>query len=91
MFWVSPLQYAFTGLVNNEFLGDSYGTTSYDNAVVDDSGATVPLGTAVLDLYGFLQGNKWRCVAPPAHSGVQCGSFLCSVRCERCNGLCSCC
>jgi hypothetical protein len=58
MFWVSPLQYAMTGLTNNEYLGDSYRKTDFRDA---KPGSDTQLGEAVLDLYGFLQGNKWRC------------------------------
>jgi hypothetical protein len=59
MFWVSPLQYAFTSLANNELPGGSYKTIAYDG-VVRKAGAIVPLGESVLDLYGVLHGEQWR-------------------------------
>ena len=55
MFWVSPLQYALTGLANNEFLGDSY-----DDSVLVE-GVERRFGEVVMQQYQFNIGNKWRC------------------------------
>jgi ABC-2 type transporter len=62
MFWISPLQYTFTGLANNEFSGKSY----KDRGELPESAAPDGLGKYVLDEYQFNQGNKWRCV--PLHA-----------------------
>lgn len=61
MFWVSPLQYAFTGLANNEFLGSGY------DRIVTVGGEERRFGDVVMDEYQFLQGNKYRCVILQNH------------------------
>lgn len=57
LFWVSPLQYALTGLANNEFLGPSY------DRIVEVNGEDLRFGDVVLDQYQFMKGNKWRYVS----------------------------
>jgi ABC-2 type transporter len=57
MFWVSPLQYTLTGLANNEFLGDSYQTTTYEEAAALGG---KPLSKAVFERFAIMEGNKWR-------------------------------
>ena len=56
LFWVSPLQYALTGLANNEFLG-----ASYDRFVSVD-GVERRFVDVVLAQFQFNIGGKWRCV-----------------------------
>lgn len=56
MFWVSPLQYALTGMANNELLGKDY-----DIIVPELTGSEeVTLGRFVLENFGVNIGNKWR-------------------------------
>lgn len=60
MFWFSPLQYALTGMANNELLADSY------DRIIPEVSPTEPLGRLVLETYGVNIGNKWRCVPMPS-------------------------
>lgn len=66
MFWLSPLQYTFTGLANNELSGESYRDPGELSADVAPRG----LGHYVLEQNQFMIANKWRCAAllwlPPA-------------------------
>lgn len=55
LFWVSPLQYALTGLANNEFLGGSYDHT------VSVDGVESRFGDVVLGQFQFNIGGQWRC------------------------------
>lgn len=73
MFWVSPLQYAITGLANNEFGGDSYDVTEYRGQITLGQ----PLGEEALEVFGFNTGTKWRCgtaigarASQPCHHGA---------------------
>lgn len=71
MFWLSPLQYALTGMANNELLADSY------DKIIPEISPDVPLGRFVLETYGVNVGNEWRC-APHSAALVRlaCGSCL---------------
>lgn len=57
LFWLSPLQYALTGLANNEFSGASY------DALVPVEGVERRFGDVVLSQYQFNISNKWRCAS----------------------------
>lgn len=63
MFWVSPLQYVLTGLVNNEFLGESW----RDAGALDPAAAPQGVGRKFLTDNQFNVGEKWRCVTPALH------------------------
>lgn len=57
VYWLSPLQYALTGLANNEYSGDSYN-------VPFEGDPSMTVGEAFLDSYGVPTGNKFRWMAP---------------------------
>jgi hypothetical protein len=56
LFWVSPLQYALTGLANNEYSGKSY-----DRLVPVEDGLR-RLGDVVMQQNQMNVANKYRCV-----------------------------
>jgi hypothetical protein len=62
LFWVSPLQYAFTGLANNEYSGKSY-----DRLVPVEDGLR-RLGDVVMQQYQMNIADKYRRVPLPLHN-----------------------
>jgi ABC-2 type transporter len=55
VFWFSPLQYAMTGMANNEYSGDSY------DRLIPVGDDTQRLGDVVMRQYQMNIDNKYRC------------------------------
>jgi hypothetical protein len=72
VFWLSPLQYAMTGMANNEYSGGSY------DRLVPVENEMQRLGDVVLQQYQFNIADKYRYVRVASLPLVQCACLVLS-------------
>jgi hypothetical protein len=75
VFWLSPLQYAMTGMANNEYSGQSY------DRLVPVGKKILRLGDAVMQQYQFTIAEKYRYVVPRCWCGLPCFAFYIILAC----------